>query len=257
MSSKVSRLYRRRIGDILVNEGIISSDQLDEALSIQKKTRNLLGTILMDMGLVSESDIAKITCLQYQLPFISLANYELDEKLVQLFPRDFLHRHKILPFDRVGEMLLIMVTEVPPDNVLLEIPNLTKLNAALYVGYNSEVTHHLTSLVPLSKAERSSAAAPKAAQTSTSAAAGKEKPPLEVLETPRGRGREEEDLEEEEETSDTEEDDGEAKGEEGGKEAEDNTLVFDTGKQSFLEELDSTWDSIFEVAQSKDKKPKK
>ena len=74
----VSRLYRRRIGEILVNQGLISADQLEESLAIQQKTSELLGTILLDLGLVTEADIAKTICIQYQLPFITLVNYEFD-----------------------------------------------------------------------------------------------------------------------------------------------------------------------------------
>jgi type IV pilus assembly protein PilB len=252
--SKVSRLYRRRIGEILVNEGIITPEQLDEALGVQKKTKDLLGTILMDMGIISESDIAKIICVQYQLPFICLANYDFDEKLVQLFPREFLHRHKILPFDRLGEMLLIMVTEIPSDSVLAEIPKLTKLNAALYVGYSSELLHHLTSLIPLNKPAEPRSPGAKAGQHEAPAGTRQEKPSREILEQVRARAKPGDDLDDEE-ARDTDDEGQEEKGEEGAKEG--STLVFDTSKQSFLEELDSTWDSIFQVAQSKDKKGKK
>src|SRR4029453_6801803 len=74
-----TRTFRRRIGEILVNDGVASPEQIEEALMVQKSSGDLLGSILMDMGVVSEADIARTLCVQYQLPFICLANYEVDE----------------------------------------------------------------------------------------------------------------------------------------------------------------------------------
>lgn len=143
-----NRLYRRRIGEILIAQGIVTNDQLEEALAIQKKTGELLGSILLDLGFVAESDIAKIICVQYQLPFITLHNYEFDGKLAALFPPEFLIRHRLLPFDKMGDTLLMLISEIPGEDVLAEIPKITKLGAALYVGFPSEVLRYLGQLYP-------------------------------------------------------------------------------------------------------------
>lgn len=219
--SAQGRTHRRRIGEILVNEGLITAEQLDEALHIQRKTGELLGSILMDMGLVAEADIAKTICIQYQLPFICLANYDFDEKLVGLFPNEFLHRHKLFPFDKVGETLLLLVTEIPQETVIEEIPKLTRLNAALYVGYASEVTNHLNDLAPLV----TPAAADAALEAAAAAQPAERRAHREVAE-------------------------------EGAEEPRGTTLVFGSSKESFLEELDSTWDSIFQQVQSTAEPPK-
>jgi hypothetical protein len=222
--SSSGRTHRRRIGEILVNEGLVTPEQLEEALRVQKKTGDLLGSVLMDMGLVAESDIAKTMCLQYQLPFITFQNYEFDEKLLGLFPKDFLHKHRLLPFDRVGDMLLVLVTEIPQDQVIEEIPKLTHLNTALYVGYLSEVTAQLNRLIPLAGGAPVKPSGKKE-KASVAAAA-----PVAAIATLAD--------------DDVEEQDG-------------ATLVFGSSKESFLEELDSTWDSIFEQAQTKIDPPRK
>ena len=149
--STLTRVQRRRIGEVLVNEGLVSRENMDEALKIQAKTNETLSSILIDMGCVSDQDVAKTMCQQYQLPYVRLANYDVDNKLVELFPVEFLHLNKILPFDRIGEMLLCAVTEVPKAEVLAEIPRITKQNAALYAGSLSEVEHYLQQLCPLAE----------------------------------------------------------------------------------------------------------
>ncbi|MBI4605581.1 MAG: hypothetical protein HY721_26755 [Planctomycetes bacterium] len=231
------RTNRRRIGEILVNEGVVSQEQVEAALDVQRKSGGLLGTILMDMGIVTESDIAKTISVQYQLPFICLANYELDEKLVGLFPREFLHKHKLLPFDKIGDTLLIMVSEIPQDSVLAEIPKLTQLNAALYVGYYSEVTKHLETLAPLDGQPPPKAMGKGPSAKPAAAPAGpvpvREAAPLLEISDGGPEGEEEAPLA--------------ADGDEGDLTDEGETLVFNEGK-SFLEELDSTWNTIFEEA---------
>lgn len=144
-----SRVQRRHIGEILVSEGLASKEEVDEALRIQDRTKEGLGSILVDMESVSEQDIAKLICQHYQLPFVRIGNYEIDTKLVGLFPPEFLHLNKILPFDRVGEMLLCAVAEVPSDQVLAEIPRITQNNVALYAGSLGEVEQYLKRLRPL------------------------------------------------------------------------------------------------------------
>ncbi len=259
----VNRLYRRRIGEILVSQGVVSSDQLDEALAIQKKTGELLGVILLDLGLVTESDIAKTICIQYQIPFLSLNNYEFDGTLASLFPPEFLIANKLLPFDRIGNTLLIMITEIPPEDVLAEIPKLTRLDAALYIGYPSEVETHLNTLFASEKAE----ALAQAAARRTSVA--KAHTSIQKAAVPQAQDTSLEDalatVEENFTTipghAENPDDDDvsmapsitiEAAGGGEGEGGEPAPLVFGDSAKNFLEELDSTWDSIFPGSEEED-----
>ncbi len=214
--STPTRTFRRRIGEILVNDGVVTQEQVEEALAIQKKSREPLGSILLEMGAVTESDISRTICIQYQLPFICFANYEMDEKLVQLLPKELLHQQRMLPFDKIGSILLAAVAEVPDESVLAEIAKQTKLSVALYVGYTSEITKELARLCPCDVKIR-----PKAGAL----------PELDI--------DSENDLETELVVGET---DGDADDE------DSSTLAFGAGKGSFLQELDSTWDSIFETS---------
>jgi hypothetical protein len=231
--STVSRLYRRRIGEILVNEGVITPEQLDQALELQKKNGELLGELLMDLGYVNEADIAKTICLQYQLPFLTLANYLFDEKLFSVLPKDFLLAHKLLPFDKIGNTLLVLVTEIPSDKVLSEIPKVTQLNVALYVGMSSEVNKYLNNL---STGGRKTAAQPAAQARPTAAKPAKAEPAASIVSV---------------RTVIDDDDDDDSSGVLG-EGQEDPALVFGQDKESFLEELDSSWASIFPEPKAKE-----
>lgn len=279
----IHRLYRRRIGEILVSEGVITSSQLDEALALQKRSGELLGSILLDMKLVTEAEIAKTLCTQYQLPYISLQNYEFDPKLVKLFPPEFLAANRLLPFDKVGDTLLVMIAEVPPEDVLAEIPRLTKLGAGLYVGFLSEIEAELGKLLGVAALGKKKAAAAgegqpaKRPEDSSKAKRPAERPAAEPERRPAAAtavsdpevdslfrlGEEAEQLvaalaassgdedEAEFEAEDRAEAEPEAEPEKPGA-SKAEPVVFGESAESFLKALDSTWDAIFPGSPSED-----
>src|SRR6266511_2374692 len=107
----VNRIRRKLFGEILVNEGLVSKEQLEEALELQKSTGDFLGGILLELGYITETDIVKTLSVQYQLPFLRPTLYDLDRRLIQKFRAEFLHLHKILPLDQIGNLLLVVVTD--------------------------------------------------------------------------------------------------------------------------------------------------
>ncbi len=149
----LNRIRRKRFGEILVNEGIITKEQLQEATEIQRSSGDFLGTILLELGHVTETDIIKTMSVQYQLPFIRPSLYDLDRKLVQKFKPDFLHLHKILPIGSIGNLLLLVVTDIPSEEVLAEIQETSEANLAIYIGAISEVDQILKEMAPVSEEE--------------------------------------------------------------------------------------------------------
>jgi type IV pilus assembly protein PilB len=149
----LNKIRRKRFGEILVNEGLITKEQLQEATEIQRSTGDFLGSILLELGHVTETDIIKTMSVQYQLPFIRPALYDLNRKLVHKFKPDFLHLHKVLPIDQIGQLMLLVVTDIPSDEVLAEIQESAEANLAIYIGAISEVDQILKELVPVGEAE--------------------------------------------------------------------------------------------------------
>jgi type IV pilus assembly protein PilB len=104
-----------RLGDILVKDSLISTDQLKQALDYQKKNGGRLGTCLVKMGLVSDDDITAVLSRQYGVPSINLKFYEVDPTVIKLVPQETAIRYQIVPLSRVGSTLTIAMTD--PTNV--------------------------------------------------------------------------------------------------------------------------------------------
>ena len=147
----VNRVRRRLFGEILVSEGLISKEQLEEALEFQRSSGDFLGAILQDKGVISESDIVRVLSLQYQIPYIRPSLYDIDRKLLKKFPGEFLHLHKILPIDQIGNQLILVVTDIPHESAVEEVQRLSELNLAIYLTSLAEVDKILKQEFPLSE----------------------------------------------------------------------------------------------------------
>ena len=93
MSEEV-RQRKVRIGDLLVQAGLISELQLQQALQEQKRTGSKLGRAVIDMGLVSEVKLLTALSEQLQIPFIELRHFKFDQNLVQSLPEAVARRFR-------------------------------------------------------------------------------------------------------------------------------------------------------------------
>ena len=71
MSAKTGSQQRKRLGDILVDAGLITADQLQDALSKQKTLGKRLGKVLVESGLATEDSIANTLARQMNIPFLN------------------------------------------------------------------------------------------------------------------------------------------------------------------------------------------
>jgi type IV pilus assembly protein PilB len=107
----------QRLGDLLVKEKIITSDQLERALrAVREKGANArLGSTLVSLGFVSDEEVTNFLSRQYGVPAINLQYFEVDHAVVKLVPEDTARRYQILPLSRVGASLTIAMAD--PTNV--------------------------------------------------------------------------------------------------------------------------------------------
>jgi len=108
-----------RIGDLLVEEGLITEAQLKAALVEQKATHQRLGYLLVKQGAVSELDLTRVLARQYRMPAVDLARTQIDLKLLPLIPAELAAKRMVLPLRREGRTLTVAVAD-PADQGLLE-----------------------------------------------------------------------------------------------------------------------------------------
>src|SRR5437016_12640848 len=105
----------QRLGDLLVKEKVITPEQLEQAVRMQKGSGSRLGAPLVKLGFLSDEDVTNFLSRQYGVPAINLQFFEIDPAVVKLIPHETAKRYQILPLSRVGASLTIAM--VDPTNV--------------------------------------------------------------------------------------------------------------------------------------------
>ncbi len=100
-----------RIGDLLVREGLVSQEQLEQALIEQRSSGARLGYVLVKLGFVLEIEITKMLARQYHVPAVDLSRFEVDEKIIKLVPAEVALKHTVLPLKRDGRSLTVAMAE--------------------------------------------------------------------------------------------------------------------------------------------------
>jgi type IV pilus assembly protein PilB len=117
-----------RLGEILINEGLINAAQLEKAIDIQKREGGRLGETLVKLGVVKEDRMVAALGRQLNIPYFSLGTGMLkpasDQELQRLIPRDFAIKSFVLPLSRTLNSLTVAMAD-PLDLILID--NLKKI----------------------------------------------------------------------------------------------------------------------------------
>ena len=107
-----------RLGDVLVNSGIITADDLKRGLELQRGSGRKLGETLVDEGTTTEENIAKALSSQLGYEMVDLQEMTIDEEILNLVPANILKKHVMLPFEySLSGMNIIRVAMADPMNM--------------------------------------------------------------------------------------------------------------------------------------------
>ncbi|MDO5142940.1 MAG: GspE/PulE family protein, partial [Eubacteriales bacterium] len=100
-----------RLGDLLVSVGLITEEQLAEALRLQKGSGKRLGSVLIEAGMISEKQLVETLELQLGISFIDLSKVSIPTEIAQLVPKNIAKRHSIVPVSLVRDELTIAMVD--------------------------------------------------------------------------------------------------------------------------------------------------
>ena len=109
---------KERLGEALVNSGLISNDQLQKALKRRTQVDLPLGSILIEMGFLRTNDLLVILSRKFGVPFVNLFTVDIAQEVVDLIPLEKMLRYKILPVSVDGNTLTLAMIS-PQDFVTI------------------------------------------------------------------------------------------------------------------------------------------
>jgi len=112
---KLGQPVNRRLGDLLVADGLLGQEQLQKALVEQKGSTEKLGSILIRLGFINEEQLIGFLSRQYGVPSITLSQLEIDLEVLKLVPAAIAKKYEVLPVRRMGSSLALAMAD--PTNV--------------------------------------------------------------------------------------------------------------------------------------------
>ncbi|AQT68911.1 Type II traffic warden ATPase [Anaerohalosphaera lusitana] len=148
--SDICTTNKFQIGQVLLERGLISDEQIAEALSVQKAEghRKLLGEILVELNFCTENQISSALAEAYGVPYAQVTPKLCDPAVVETLPRDFCEEHVVLPLFRVYDVLTVAVSE--PSNVFMldEIERISGCKVQMVCGTAKDIHATLQTYMP-------------------------------------------------------------------------------------------------------------
>lgn len=132
---------RKKIGEILIEEKLITEEQLSEALETQRLTGQKVGQILIDKGFIKENVLYKVLADKLGCKYVDLENYEINGNIVTKISQTLAQKHKAVPIDMENNKLKVAMSE--PTNIIAidDIMLYTNMKVVVYLASERQITN--------------------------------------------------------------------------------------------------------------------
>lgn len=128
-----------KIGELLLYAGKITSKQLNEALEIQKNTKNKIGEIIVQKGWLSSDDIVQALEFQLGFPRVDLNKYEINQSIVTLIPESIVRKYNLIAIDKRDNKLIIAMVDPLNFVAIDDVKLFTKMDLELVMATKEEI----------------------------------------------------------------------------------------------------------------------
>jgi len=128
-----------RLGDLLVNSGRLTDNQLELALQVQQEKRKKLGVTLIDLGYVTEKDIIEVLEFQLGIPHVDLEKYSIDPDVPGILTEDFARKNILIPIRREDKRLSVAMSDPLNMLVINDIEIITGLKVDAKIATEADI----------------------------------------------------------------------------------------------------------------------
>jgi len=112
---KLGQPVNRRLGDLLVADGLLTADQLKKALAEQRGSPEKIGSVLIRLNYLNDEQLIGFLSRQYGVPSITLSQLDIDSEVLRLVPAPIARKYEVIPVRRMGNSLALAMAD--PTNV--------------------------------------------------------------------------------------------------------------------------------------------
>ncbi len=139
MDKPATVTQRKRIGDMLVEAGLISCQQLDAALEKSRKQRCKVGEVLVDQKLVTPSALLNVLSHQLNTPIVDLQRVQIRPEALRMVPEDLARRFNVLPLELSDAMLTVAMEDPQNLDTLESLRALTRKRIKPVLALSSDI----------------------------------------------------------------------------------------------------------------------
>ena len=130
---------KKSLGEMLIENKLVTAEQLDNALKLQQQQGGKLGEILVKQGLIKAEELAAVLSVGLNLPLIDLKRHMVQPNAIQLIPEDMARKHTLIPLDVVGDSLVVVMADPEDIGTIEDIKAQAKMNIEVALGVPSDV----------------------------------------------------------------------------------------------------------------------
>ncbi len=139
--SPTEKTEKKSLGEMLIDEKIITREQLESTLIMQREQGGKLSDILVKEGLVNAETLAIVLSIQLNLPLIDLKRHTIQPKALQLIPEEMARRHALIPMDIVNDSLIVVMADPEDIRTIEDVKAQAKMRVEVALGIRSDIEH--------------------------------------------------------------------------------------------------------------------
>lgn len=131
----------KRIGDLLIEAGVLTQEKLEAALTEGRATGDPLGVVLIRQGHITEKQLGQMLAVQHNTAYFNVKEHKFDKEVLDILPEEFIKRNKVIPLsiDRKRNRITVVMSRPDELQVLDEISLLTGLRPVPMVSTHKEL----------------------------------------------------------------------------------------------------------------------
>jgi type IV pilus assembly protein PilB len=133
------KTVNKQLGEILVERGVITRLQLEEALKHQREKGILFGEALVSLKIATEEDIVQALTCQYGFPYLPLSNYEIAPEVIASVTVNICKQHCLVPIDKIGKSLTLAMANPLNVQALEDVELVTGCTVQAFVSTSSDI----------------------------------------------------------------------------------------------------------------------
>ncbi len=134
---------KKKIGEILLSHNLITKEMLDRALAYNEQSGGSITQYLLAYGYIDERQLAQCLCTQFGIPYLPLTSYDISEEIIKLVPVDIAQKYWLIPVDKRGDSLMVVMIDPLDTRAIKEIEDVTGYKVMPFVGIISEIVEAL------------------------------------------------------------------------------------------------------------------